>query len=496
MSEHLKTARKSMKDKLARYLDKVEGPVDASGYVVPDFLNNSAKTGMRPVSRRQYKRGGKVKAECTEAEGKKTQHHAGRKPRKSGGSAQWADSYINRDQKEANKEREGIKHVGGFKRGGRTEKAGGGLMGPGLYGMQSEPTSSRMTKAAGLKCGGRAHKADGGSENAPLIEAPKGPYKTRGPENQPGKKDTYDDPYEKEVKTIPAPKDPYKTPGPVDQPGKKDSYNDPYSDEGPKFKKGGKVSMKKWEGSHKDLVEDKKLAKKHHMTFKDWEKSDLDKKHDKQQNMKGLKRGGEAGHPQGCRCDYCWGGRAKRASGGGNWIKEAIKSPGALHKSLGVSAGEKIPEKKILKAEHSSNPTLAKRARLAETLKGMPHKKRGGSLSVSDGELEGTRPTGGRLARKSGGRAKGKTNINIVIATGKDQQQPMGGLGPQPGMPQPPLGRPVPVPPPGGAPAAGAPMPMPVPMPMPAGAPAGGPPMGRKYGGRSNHKENRHHYKK
>ena len=53
------------------------------------------------------------------------------------------------------------------------------------------------------------------------------------------------------------------------------------------------------------------------------------------------------------------------------WIQEAIKHPGALHKSLKVKKGEKIPESKLKKAEHSKNPTTAKRARLAETLKKM-----------------------------------------------------------------------------------------------------------------------------
>lgn len=51
------------------------------------------------------------------------------------------------------------------------------------------------------------------------------------------------------------------------------------------------------------------------------------------------------------------------------WIKKATKNKGALHKSLGVPEGKKIPDKKIKKAEQSKNPTLAKRARLAETLK-------------------------------------------------------------------------------------------------------------------------------
>lgn len=57
-----------------------------------------------------------------------------------------------------------------------------------------------------------------------------------------------------------------------------------------------------------------------------------------------------------------------------HFIKEAIKHPGALRKSLHVKKGEKIPEKKLEKAEHSKNPTTRKRAVLAETLRHM-HKK-------------------------------------------------------------------------------------------------------------------------
>ena len=51
------------------------------------------------------------------------------------------------------------------------------------------------------------------------------------------------------------------------------------------------------------------------------------------------------------------------------WIQEAIKHKGALHKSLKVPEGKKIPESKLKKAEHSKNPTTARRAKLAETLK-------------------------------------------------------------------------------------------------------------------------------
>ena len=56
-----------------------------------------------------------------------------------------------------------------------------------------------------------------------------------------------------------------------------------------------------------------------------------------------------------------------------NWIKGAIKHPGALHKSLGVPQGEKIPSGKIAKAAKSGG-TLGKRARLAQTLAKMRNK--------------------------------------------------------------------------------------------------------------------------
>jgi hypothetical protein len=56
------------------------------------------------------------------------------------------------------------------------------------------------------------------------------------------------------------------------------------------------------------------------------------------------------------------------------WIAGAIKKPGALRKELHVKKGEKIPEKKLEKAEKSKNPTLKKRAVLAETLKGFRKK--------------------------------------------------------------------------------------------------------------------------
>ena len=52
----------------------------------------------------------------------------------------------------------------------------------------------------------------------------------------------------------------------------------------------------------------------------------------------------------------------------GGWIKDAIKKPGALRKSLGVKEGQKIPASKLSKAAKAPGK-LGQRARLAQTLR-------------------------------------------------------------------------------------------------------------------------------
>ena len=58
------------------------------------------------------------------------------------------------------------------------------------------------------------------------------------------------------------------------------------------------------------------------------------------------------------------------------WIQKALpkSSKGKLHKELGIKADKKIPAKTLAKAAKSKNPTLKKRAVLAETLKKMKKK--------------------------------------------------------------------------------------------------------------------------
>jgi hypothetical protein len=447
MSEAAKAARAALKAKAQRLVrTDPKGVVDASGYTPPDALDADVKTGARPVSPRLYKRGGKVK-------GVDAMHHAGRKPRKSGGRALTADSLINRDVREANEERGGLKHKGAFKKGGKVRRQhhadGNPVMPddrsvtgadtvtpnpvplpprrppnlPAGRGREVEPSDlgwsrEQMERAErGYKKGGRTHKMDGGAFVDPRAAAQ---MQMQSAANRAG--------------VAPARMAFQRVGTGALSPLRASGMGLPSA-----AKKGGRME-------HPDEAADRALVKK--MV--------------KGAALTGKKDGGETG---------------------GKWIQGAIKHPGALHKSLHVPAGEKIPAKKLAKAAHSDNPKLAKRAHLAETLKKL-HRKDGGS-AVASGELEGTRPKGGRIARAAGGKAgKGKMNVNIIIA-GKHPDGNMGPPGTPPGggMPPRPMGQPVAVPPPAGmAPQGAALMPMPVPMPMPQ---QGGAPIGRRDGGRA-----------
>ena len=61
------------------------------------------------------------------------------------------------------------------------------------------------------------------------------------------------------------------------------------------------------------------------------------------------------------------------------WIQKAIKHEGSLRKALHVPEGKNIPSGKLEKATHSENPSLAKKANLAQTLKAM-RRKYGGNI--------------------------------------------------------------------------------------------------------------------
>jgi len=522
-----KTARKMMRDKLSRMLKDNNGPVDASGYVVPDELNTEAKTGARPISRRQFKRGGKV---VNNAEGKETRKHAGRKPRKSGGGdGLTAHGLINRDVRAANESREGKKHKGAFACGGSPKAKGGSTYGdstplrlvkshsgpdghtakvykdqdwgeyrvkhydengkymPKLdYHTDDREEAHDQAKYAvdkGFKSGGRSMKKGGGG--IPDI------YTSSRPTDDYGRPVS-----DAELhlapgggETTPAPKPKKAPPAPVKR-GKPMSVADTLAGSRNMRKNGGGA----WEGSAKDEAQDKKLAKKYGMSMSAWEKSKMDKKHDTQHSAKGLNKGGRA-HREAGGLNIptqasnhgslaVAGALPARTSGLAKLgqIADVAKKGIEVGRDIGSMAGKKPA------ATPTATPTTPNGER-----KGPPAKNGGrmarkfGGMAL-DGEIQGTRPTGGRLARKSGGRNKGKTNINIVIQTGKNARDEMG----PPGMPPKPAGLPIPMPPMGDAgppPMGGAPMPPPqMPMAAPGAGgppPMGGAPMARKRGGRT-----------
>lgn len=62
-----------------------------------------------------------------------------------------------------------------------------------------------------------------------------------------------------------------------------------------------------------------------------------------------------------------------------NWINGAVKNPGSLRSAMHIKEGETIPQGRLHQAAHSNNPTMAKRANLALTLKKL-HARHGGKI--------------------------------------------------------------------------------------------------------------------
>lgn len=120
MSEMARAARAAMKNKIQRLTaGEPKAKVDASTWSPPEMMNTGAKTGMRPISRRAFRKGGKVIEKC---EGVEAMKRADRKQRKTGGRSLVTD-LINRNDKKANLARDGGgAHVGGYKRGGDVEQ--------------------------------------------------------------------------------------------------------------------------------------------------------------------------------------------------------------------------------------------------------------------------------------------------------------------------------------------------------------------------------------
>jgi hypothetical protein len=131
MSEYADAHRsKDAKARVAKYLGKPAGNIDASGWREKTDIGTPHQTGKAP-EKRAFKKGGKV-------EGKNVHHHAGRKARAMGGP----DVEVPAPQN-------------------------AGPLGGGLYGMKSAPVRSPVLKDGGME--------DGMAPKAPATPS-SGPY--------------------------------------------------------------------------------------------------------------------------------------------------------------------------------------------------------------------------------------------------------------------------------------------------------------------------------
>tara|TARA_R110000868_G_scaffold19297_2_gene83122 strand:+ start:28759 stop:30594 length:1836 start_codon:yes stop_codon:yes gene_type:complete len=549
MSEMSKAARAAMKAKASRMGGKGDPKtkVDASSWSPPEMMNTDMKTGMRPLTRRAYRKGGKV------IEGSPTAMRADRKQRKAGGRSLVTD-LINRNDKKANLAREGGgAHVGGYKSGGDVEQDK--KMIRKALRQHDEHMHGGKHEDIKLKKGGRTKKQVGGGMTARESEAMNRRINDTLEDSRNLKDDTYVYRAERQ-----APRE----------------LSPPY-------------------------IRDR-TDRSDPRALRDLERGDADAMIGVNSKESGMKKGGRTKKADGGKMDHPIAvkipmgvsglanskGQGGTEGGTGSWASEKgsrpsyvtgqaipFRSPekykkgGPAKKQYGGSTKKPIPGDaptrgpdggsqatgepyqnidELMKAKNigkkrgggtyygGTRPTggrmpkagggdvLADAVNRVDDRQGMYPRRVGGSEVARMGKLDYAqrkaeaknfprmeradaaalaadredseanmvarygRKKGGRMPRKAGGRTKGKTNIVISINAGKpDDQQAM--------MPKMPTPSPMPVPPiaPPGMGAGMPPMPMPPPGPPPGlggppGMPPGMPPMPRKSGGRAAYK--------
>ena len=425
MYEMAKKAREAMRGKAKRLAGEKDQKVDSSNWTPAEPLNADVKTGMRPISKQGFKKGGKV-------EGDKAMTHAGRKPRKSGGRAITADSLINRNQKEANEEREGKKHIGGMKKGGRAKKTIGGILGGpmgglipmGLNALRDDEDDDKK----GRKSGGRAKKALGGMP----ADALKGTM----------------------------------NPAAVLQAVRGATMG---------MKKGGRSERKA--GGNVNYGPAENVGGKPGVSTK--EQIAIERKGEAASKP----TRGRAVNKEGGGEIATYGSTAPMQSMGADPRNDMVKKT-AMNFGVGASGSPLL--KKGGKVEKHEDVAEDK-ALIRKMVKPMARTKKYGGGGISDLNMGAAKAYGGERSDKPKASKKGMS-VAITINTQPQPADPMAGIpglppGMPPGMPpRPPGGVPVPM----GMPAGGAPpAPMPMPMAMPPMAPPGGmPPMARKAGGK------------
>ena len=478
MSDMSKAARAAMKAKASRMGGKGEprAKVDSSDWTPPEMLNTDVKTGMRPLTRRAFRKGGKVVEKC---EGGPTAMRADRKQRKAGGRSLVTD-LINRNEKKANKAREGgDKHVGGYKSGGDVEqdkklvKKALRQHDKNMHGGKSEDIK--------LKKGGRAHKEGGGLLKAlspvmlakDLIEGKKSGGRTKkqvgggmaAREKEAMNRRINDTLYDS-----------------------RDIKDDAY------LFNAERRAPRELSPPYIRATTDRSDPR----ALRDLERGDYDAMIGVNPRESGMKKGGRTKKQVGGGMDKkaIPGDAPTRGPDGGSQatgepyqnIDELMKAKGIGKKRGGGTyyGGTRPTGGRMPKAAGGRNKGGSSRE-IFDAMYAKQAAEDEAQLRTPEGEKGRQARNAMMLAkmrqgRKSGGRTKGKTNIVISINAGKpDDQQAMMPKAPTlPPMPPPPI-----VPPGMGA---GPPPPMPMPPPGPPpglGGPPGMPPMPRKSGGRA-----------
>ena len=483
--------------------------VDASSFTPGEPLDADAKTGMRPVSRQARASGGKVTGKCAGG-------RADRPPRAKGGGL--GESYVNRNAKAANEDREGRKHDMGLKKGGRAHRAGGGFnplgafggllplaiseMSGGQHGNQDDdndalkPSLAVAGKAAGggINRDKGVYKPDKEREGATFTRRAKEESGSSAVETRLGRKAG--------GRVARDAGGPLSTPLAAGMGGQgRFNFNFP-GNRSQMLSHGGEVARQRY-GRSPDMkrarggwADDPPGTDRHARYWEDRE-DPPPRRHDddEAENHWGPGPRPEFGRAKGGRRGRANGGPAagpaenQGAVGQPSFRHRAPKGENSvrartLAAATARASGGEVAEK-ALAAHHAEHNAMAK-GRAKGGRSGHPEgcacprcaasKAKGGLLSKWTAEQKAA---GGAVARARGGKAKG-TKINIIIGTGGGQQQQQpGGLPPNLALKPPPPAAPVPMPGAPGAggpppPAMGMPTPMPVPMPMPGGG--GGPP--------------------
>jgi hypothetical protein len=189
-----KSAREKLKAK-ARSLAapgtlKKDQDTTQADWTPAEPLDADVKTGARPVGKaRLYNKGGKVSGSAVKA-------RADRKARKAGGKVEKeiGIGMSNKDVREANELREGKKHIGGFKKGGKARATGGSVPSDKETGLDKKRVGTIQVKptrgkAENYKKGGKIKKADGGGLPSP-EEAIGTEVRMKGLKVMPGKAST------------------------------------------------------------------------------------------------------------------------------------------------------------------------------------------------------------------------------------------------------------------------------------------------------------------